>query len=114
MKTSELIAKARKYLWDGEDDRDLDDPKKHKSEFICFALSNVQRFDLQKTQAPLLKIVCKTKDMIEARLFPWNNMDAWLQHGANIPYKDLTPDRVQAHRLAWMNLLIKEYKAKGD
>lgn len=41
-------------------------------------------------------------------------MDAWLQHGANIPYKDLTPDRVQAHRLAWMNLLIKEYKAKGD
>ena len=114
MKTSELLTKAKKYLWDGKDFRDLDDPSAHKSEYICFALSNVQRFELDLSKPMIYKLIHKTRYMIEQRLFPWNNMEAWLKYGAKIPWEKLTQGRVQKHRLKWMNQLIKEYKAKGD
>lgn len=114
MKTSELLTAAKKYLWDGQDDNQLEDLSEHKSEYICFAISNVRHFELNLSEAPIYWLIRKTRDMIELRLFPWNNMDAWLLRGACIPPEQLTPDRVQAHRLAWMNLLIEEFKAKGD
>ena len=114
MKTSELLITAKEYLWDGKDDNQLEDLSQHKTEYICFAITNARHFELNLSEAPIYKLVRKTRDMIEERLFPWNNMAAWLQHGACIPPEDLTPDRVQAHRLAWMNELINEYKAKED
>lgn len=114
MKTSELLTAAKKYLWDGKNDADLEDLNQHKTEYICFAITNVRHFELDVTEAPIYKLVRKTRDMIEQRLFPCNTMESWLFRETYVPLKDLTPDRVQAHRLAWMNLLIKEFKAKGD
>lgn len=110
MKTSELIDRSRKYLWDGKCDSDLD---WGKSEYVCFAILYAAREHGGRKQI-LLDLHQQCRDVIEARLFPWNNLEAWLEHGANIPAKELTHERVQKHRLKWMNKLIKEYKAKGD
>lgn len=106
MKTSELIEEAKWHLWDGKCEYDLENGG--ITEYICFAILYAARthrcIDLHQ----------QCRDVIEARLFPWNNLDAWLQHGIGIPAKELTAERVQKHRRKWMNKLIKEYKAKGD
>ncbi len=103
MKTSELIKQAKELLWDGKDECE-----DCKEEFICYALlhASSNRFQMELSQ--------RIRDDIEVRLHPWNNLYSWLRYEANISEKDLTYKRVQAHRLAWMNKLIKEYKAKGD
>lgn len=109
MKTSELIAKAREYLWDGLDDFDLDsDNTNSKTEFICYAMLKASRYPTDFALAQTFR------DDIEVRMYPWNNLASWLRYKAEIPDKDLTYPNVQAHRLAWMNKLIKEYKSKGD
>jgi len=110
VKTSELIAKSKKYLWDGKDDYELNCDK---SEYICYAILYAARNHGGRKQI-LFDTYQRCRDVIEARLFPWNNLDSWLQYRAGIPGTELTPDRVQKHRLKWMNKLIKEYKAKGD
>ena len=107
MKTSELITKAKKYLWDGLDDFELEFPGK-KTEFICYAMVRAANRPSEHALAQTLR------DDIEVRMHPWNNVWSWLVHEARIPTKNLTHPNVQAHRLAWMNKLIKEYKAKGD
>lgn len=114
MKTSELLITAKKYLWDGKDCTQLEDLSQHKTEYICFAITNARHFELNLPEVPHFKLVRKTMNMIEERLFPWNNMESWLLRRCGIPPEDLKPDRVQAHRLAWMNQLINEFKAKGD
>lgn len=106
MKTSELIAKAREYLWDGLDDSDL--ASNSKTEFICYAMLRAANHRADKALAQTFR------DDIEERMYPWNNLFSWLVHEAKIPIKHQTHPNVQAHRLAWMNKLIKEYKAKGD
>jgi hypothetical protein len=105
VKTSELIAKAKKYLWDGLDDSELNFPV---TEFICYA---VKRAANRPSEYGLAQTF---RDDIEVRMHPCNNLWSWLVHEARIPTKDLTHLTVQAHRLAWMNQLINEYKAKGD
>ena len=106
MKTSELIAKAKQHLWDGLDDSNL--ALDSKTEFICYAM-------VRAAKRPFEYALAQTfRDDIEVRLGPWNNLWSWLVYEAAIPTKDLTYPNVQAHRLAWMNKLIKEYKAKGD
>ncbi len=106
MRTSQLIEKAKRHLWDGKDDYELE--YIDITEYICFAILYAARIHR------CLELHQECRDLIEARLFPWNNLDSWLQHGAGIPSTELTQERVQAHRLKWMNKLIKEYKAKGD
>jgi hypothetical protein len=108
VKTSELIAKGKKYLWDGKDDYELDCDK---SEYICYAILYAAK---NQQKQYVLNMHQRCRDVIEARLFPWNNLNVWLQYGAGIPGTELTTERVQKHRLKWMNRLIKEYKAKGD
>lgn len=103
MKSSELIKQAKELLWDGGDDTE------HcKDEYICYALLHAASTPSQG------RLAQRIRDSIEVRLHPWNNLYSWLRYEANIPDKMLTNERVQAHRLAWMNKLIKEYKAKGD
>lgn len=103
MKTSELITKAKNYLWDG-----VCDESSTKQEFICHAVRNASKTYIDAKKAE------KFRGDLEMRLHPWNNMYSWLRWEANISDKDLTHIRVQEHRLKWMDKLIKEYKAKGD
>ena len=107
MKTSELITKAKKYLWDGLDDFELEFAG-NKTEFICYAM-------VRAANKPSEDGLAQTfRDDIEVRMHPWTNLWSWLECEAAIPRKNLTHPAVQAHRLAWMNKLIKEYKAKGN
>lgn len=105
MKSSELLEKAKKYLWDGIGDETGDETG---YAFICYAILHAASTPSQ------IGLAQKVRDAIEVRLHPWNNLHSWLRYEAGIPEKMLTQERVQAHRLAWMNKLIKEYKAKGD
>lgn len=106
MKTSELIAKAREYLWDGLDDSDI--AFDSKTEFICYSMLKASRYPADFALAQTFR------DDIEVRMYPWNNLFSWLVYEAKIPIEHQTHPNVQAHRLAWMNKLIKEFKAKGD
>jgi len=106
MRTSQLIEKAKKHLWDGKYEYALEHID--ITEYICFAILYAARTH------DCIELHQQCRDVIEARLLPWNNLDAWLQHGIGIPAKELTAERVQKHRRKWMNKLIKEYKAKGD
>lgn len=112
MKTSTLIAKGKKYLWDGKDNKLLD-LDVNPSAFICFAVLYAAR-DEPKNRRAALDCHEQLRAAIEARLFPWISLEAWLLHSAGIRSEAMTSERVQKHRLEWMNRLIKEYKAKGD
>ena len=110
MKTSELLTEAKKYLWDGEDEKELE--RLDKSEYICFAILSAARNSPTETEDHSTYLRCRK--VIERNLFPHNCVETWLLRSAGIPPKEMTHKRIQAHRLAWMNLLIKEFKAKGD
>jgi hypothetical protein len=98
MKTSEMLEKAKKYLWDGVETNSPKDAP------ICCALRKscgaVQPKGIREE-------ICK-------RLRPYNDVHSWLYYNPSVDREDMTDQTVQSHRLAWMNLLIKEYKAKGD
>lgn len=110
MKTSELLTEAKKYLWDGEDEKELE--RLDKSEYICFAILSAARNSSNERANHEIYFQCRK--VIESSLFPHNCVETWLLRSAGIPPKEMTHKRIQAHRLAWMNLLIKEFKAKGD
>lgn len=110
MKISELLTEAKKYLWDGKDEKELE--RLDKSEYICFAILSAARNNPNEIANHATYLRCRR--VIEARLFPCNGFYSWLHYEAKIPQTMLTQERVQAHRLAWMNKLIKEFKAKED
>ena len=111
MKTSELITQAKQYLWDGKNELALETP--YTSEYICFAVLHAAR-DANGSYNRNVDLANRVRGLIEERIFPWNNLEAWLQHSVGICSSVLTYQRVQKHRLKWMNRLIKEHKAKGD
>jgi len=47
--------------------------------------------------------------MIEERIFPYYSLGGWLEHQAGIRERDLTNNRMQAYRHAWLKQLIKEF-----
>lgn len=110
MKISELLTEAKKYLWDGKDEKELE--RLDKSEYICFAILSAARNSPNEVENHSTYLRCRR--VIEASLFPHNCVETWLLRSAGIPAKEMTNKRIQAHRLAWMNMLIKEFKAKGD
>ena len=110
MKTSELLTEAKKYLWDGKDPRELE--KLDTSEYICFAILFAARESSNERANHAIYLRCRK--VIEKRLFPNNCLETWLWRSGNIPLKEITHQRLQAHRLAWMDLLIKEFKALED
>ena len=110
MKTSELLREAKKYLWDGKDEKELE--HLDKSEYICFAILSAARNNPNETIEHSTCLRCRR--VIEASLFPHNCVETWLLRSAGIPPKEMTHRRIQAYRLAWIDVLIKEFKAKGD
>lgn len=102
MKTSELLRKAKTQLWDGVNVYARYDEDQHR--YICAAVDSVGRPSLRKE-----KLLSEISD----RLWPAPAMGLWLVN-QGVPEQQLTSERIQAHRHVWVDMLIKEYEAKGD
>ena len=119
LKTSTLIAQGLKYLWDGRNiNESLND---EKEEYLCHAIHRAARGGYAGwscyTHRETPEVESRVKEvraMIEKRLFPWNTLEAWLRHCANVPVGKLTHERLQQHRRKWALKMIAEFKRKGD
>ena len=105
MKHSEILKAAKAQLWDGKD------PTARLSRHICVALLDAAE-ELGGHFA--YAAADRMRGIIMERLSGTQTLPRWLriQHGVNP--NDLTDERVQAHRHAWVDLLIAEHEAKGD
>jgi hypothetical protein len=101
MKTSKLIRKAKKYLWDGKSIW-----KESTEKFICFALEQVEN-------VPHFQ-VCAVQELIAQRIGHCRDLEQWLAYKLKCGVFELPSEQVQAHRLAWMEMLAQEFEAKGD
>lgn len=119
LKTSTLIRNGLKHLWDGRDGAEVADDL--KEEFLCHAIVRAGRGgaigwpmfayrSAQETERRLQDV----RDMIEQRLFPYNNLAAWLAHCGGVRQADLTNENLQKHRRKWALKMIAEFKRKGD
>ena len=98
MRKSEMLMKCKGFLWDGVSERN------GKVDYICFALQYAIGSD---NADPLCKI-------ISGRLEGWPSVVTWLRHECKIPKEQLTYAAIQKHRHQWVDLMIKEFEAKGD
>ena len=94
-----VLELSKEYLWDGEGNCPFD-----KSEYICIALC-----DVCCTLPKYKKFVCYIRELIEYRLCGTNSLENWLRIYMGIPADQFAPQRMQAHRFAWINLLIEEF-----
>ena len=98
MKKSEMLMKCKKILWDGVSETDV------KVTCICWALEKTVG---NKHAEPL-------RNIISERLGVHPTIFSWLLYECNIPVEQLTDEAIQKHRHQWVDLLIKEFEAKGD
>lgn len=117
LRTSTLIRNGLKHLWDGQDIWAISDDK--KEEYLCHAIARAVRNDdamwhLSKASSNEEATLNRVRTMIEGRLFPYNNLYAWLIHQAGVPDSLLTQERLQEHRRKWALKMAAEFKRKGD
>ena len=110
MKTSEVFKRAKQHLAkDFEETRNR--PRKEK--FICIALitaaANCKRITEEDEE--------RCTAIVESRIDTYT-LEGWLVDRGCIPENFLNDhnilDRIQAHRHAWLDLLIAEFEAQGD
>ena len=111
--TNKQIANALReavpFLMTKEAEKEADPCCGKKDWAICYALrlaalapeSKISRRSLTATSAVIFK-----------RLEGYNTLPLWLEHKAKIPTKLLTFNKVQAHRHAWLQSLIKEFEGE--
>jgi len=104
MRTSTLLRKAKRYLWDGVSDSD------YKPRFICLAISLACGNGRPYVDWFYLPI-CKE---IHKRMEGAPCLEYWLNTRHGIRTATSSCSRIQAYRKAWLNELIREYAAKGD
>jgi hypothetical protein len=84
-----------------------------KEKFICIAISTSQ----QKTNMSI-EDAARCEHMVSSRLGSEYTLEGWLNDRGCVPEFELcdrtTKDRIQAHRHAWLDLLIAEFEAQGD
>jgi len=97
MKTSAMFYAAKRKLWNGTG-------KTSGRVYICHAITST----LSQREAS------HAKGIVMSRLSGAVTLDTWLITHAGIQVDDMTPARMQAHRHAWLDLLIAEFQAKGD
>jgi hypothetical protein len=119
LKTSILIGNGLAYLWDGTETSDV--RQERKEEYLCHAIIRAARGGAYEWMLPkhraetIVEVrVRAVKDMIEKRLFPYNNLAAWLRRVGGVPDADLTDLNLQKHRKQWAQRMIAEFKRKGD
>lgn len=91
----EQLKKAKDNLWDGKE--------KHSSKerFVCMAILFSTSVDDKPSYSRLLR------DEIARRL-EYKTLIRWLSHQGVNRY-DMTVERLQAYRLAWINNMIEEF-----
>ena len=93
------FAAAKEYLWDG---RSPQIPV-YLSIFICVALSHAS--DRRKITVRVRKHCQK---IISRRIDRYSTLESWL-NSKGVKNAELTRQRMQDHRHAWLDLLIKEF-----
>ena len=111
MKTSEVFKRAKEHLAKNiQETRD----RSGKQKFICLALTTAAAHSKRVTDED----VKRCDEIIESRMDRAYTMERWLFWQGCVPgYFTLdraTRGRIQAHRHAWLDLLIAEFESKGD
>lgn len=109
MKPSELLSAARHRLWDGVSERAYSNVN-----FICSAIDTVNTSEHTDvvTKEHTWRIAKEVKMRIKQRIYPCDTLYFWLRD-QGIPDGDITDARLQAHRLAWVDILIAEFESEG-
>jgi hypothetical protein len=114
MKTSEVFKQAKQHLA-----KDFEETRNDKEKFICIAITAAAAHCERITKED----VERCAEMVESRLEGAYTLEGWLNDRGCVPEYELcdrttkdrtTKDRIQAHRHAWLDLLIAEFEAKGD
>ena len=110
MKTSTVLTHAKKYLA-----RNYDESlHTSRGKYICFAIEKAARCNGRITDKDRRRCL----DIISSRLNGCGSLEGWLAlHGCFVrqdPTSISTKDQIQAHRHAWLDQMIAEFKAKGD
>jgi hypothetical protein len=92
-----LLEGSKATLWNGKGN------KGKQNIYICLALEEAW-LDGFATQGDV-ETLCRE---IDHRLGNWCSMSTWLL-SQGIPRADITMPALQAHRLAWINLMIEEF-----
>lgn len=116
--TSQLLKEAKQYLWNGRDLRDADD---RACIFICHAIDRVKtkltfaRVDANKYHAVIREIDRRLQAKQRSGRVQLHTLKSWLVEVGGLSWDDVMDNvAVQKHRRAWMDMLIAEYKKKGD
>jgi hypothetical protein len=111
MKTSEVFKRAKEHLA-----KNIQETRDHsgKQKFICLALTTAAAHSKRVTDED----VKRCDEIIESRMDRAYTMESWLAERGYVPYyfalDRTTKDLIQAHRHAWLDLLIAEFESKGD
>ena len=103
-----VLELSKKYLWDGVCQYyagygNMECIPTGNTEYICHALDKASNNNLEYRDS-----VEKIKSIISKRLGKYETLIEWLKENG-VDNVNLTYLNVQAHRLAWINLLIKEF-----
>ena len=97
MKTSEILTKAKDYLWDGKSGKG--------TPYICWAVADVRCSDGD---------YARIANIIALRIAPCNDASTWLRNAIGYNPYEAGEVAVQQWRHAWVDQMIEEFKAKGD
>jgi hypothetical protein len=111
MKTSEVFTRAKQNLAKDYDET-CNSPTKEK--FICIAITTAAAYTKRITD----KDVERCEDVIKSRMDGAYTLEGWLAARGCVAhdyfqFSRTTKDRIQAHRHAWLDLLIAEFEAQG-
>lgn len=102
MKTSELLRKARRYLWDGKGKQ-----KPKQCSGLCVAILLAETHITYPMGRDIRNRIIKS---LGRHIY----VVGWLEHKARVPRRLLTAENVQEYRHRWLDALIAEYEARGD
>lgn len=89
------------YLWDGDETKHMPGDR---FEFICYCLD--QAFDCGEITMGVRQAA---QTIVHRRLGEAPTLPMWLTD-MGVPLEQQTAPAVQAHRLAWIKLLVKEFQ----
>ena len=101
MKIGHVFKLAQDFLWDGVSP--LEHQISTKSAFICTAITNLWVQGLITGQED-----DAAREVVRSRLGEYYELEGWLE-SRGVPESDLTRANVQAHRLAWLKKLEREF-----
>ena len=96
------LKSAVPFLHDGKDEGN-----DWNTEYICVAIDHARRSS--KYAWPSYNGASMARSTIESRISPFCSFETWLERQPTVRYADLTFERVQKHRHAWLQQLIKEF-----